>query len=62
METRASSEEFAIYGLGPVEISVSYFADFQGITGKCLWIQSHRSRRKSHAIRSWRGGNGAKSS
>ena len=24
-------EEFAIYGLGPVEISVSYFADFKGL-------------------------------
>ncbi|MCI1136370.1 ring-cleaving dioxygenase [Enterococcus gallinarum] len=52
-------EEFAIYGLGYSRNLRFLFCRFQGITGKCLWIQSHRSRRKSHAIRSWRGGNGA---
>ena len=49
-------EEFAIYGFRPSRNLRFLFCRFQGITGKCLWIQSHRSRRKSHAIRSWRGG------
>ena len=59
METRASSRRIRYLWFRPSRNLRFLFCRFQGITGKCLWIQSHRSRRKSHAIRSWRGGNGA---
>ena len=52
-------EEFAIYGLGPVEISVSYFADFKGLLENVFGFKAIDQEGNRTLLEVGEGGNGA---
>jgi len=50
--------EFAIYGLGPVEITVSYFADFKGLLENIFGFQTIAQEANQALLSVGEGGNG----
>lgn len=52
-------EEFAIYGLGPVEISVSYAADFKGLLENIFNFKTVKQEDDRYLMEVGEGGNGA---
>ncbi|MCA5013036.1 MULTISPECIES: ring-cleaving dioxygenase [unclassified Enterococcus] len=52
-------EEFAIYGLGPVEISVSYAADFKGLLETIFNFKTIKQEDNRYLMEVGEGGNGA---
>ncbi|MCD5001391.1 ring-cleaving dioxygenase [Enterococcus saccharolyticus] len=52
-------EEFAIYGLGPVEISISYFADFKGSFEGIFGFNTIQQEGNRYLLEVGEGGNGA---
>lgn len=59
MEKGPVPTEFAIYGLGPVEMSVSYLADFKGLLESVFDFKTIDQVDNRYLLEVGEGGNGA---